>query len=59
MEETTSTTLENIQRAALTEFLDKGFLGRFFAANSKKCRGYHGSVLWLFFPAKRRYSIRL
>lgn len=27
MEETTGTTLENIQRAALAEFLDKGFLG--------------------------------
>ena len=27
MEDTTGTTLENIQRAALTEFLDKGFLG--------------------------------
>ena len=27
MEEKSSVTLENIQRAALDEFLDKGFLG--------------------------------
>lgn len=52
MEETTSTTLENIQRAALTEFLDKGFLGASLRQIVKKCRGYHGSVLWLFFQQR-------
>ena len=58
MEETTSTTLENIQRAALTEFLDKGFLGATLRQIVKNAGVTTGAFMAIF-PAKRRYLIRL
>ena len=45
-------TLEKIQEAALTEFLDKGFLGDLPAADREECRGDHRRLLRLFFASK-------
>ena len=39
MEEKSTATLENIQEAALTEFLDKGFLGACPAADREERPG--------------------
>ena len=47
MEENTPTTLERIQEAAMTEFLDKGFLGASPAADREERRGNYRSFLWL------------
>ena len=58
MEETTGTTLENIQRAALTEFLDKGFLGASLR-QIVKMQGLPRERFMVIFPAKRRYLTRL
>lgn len=48
MEENTSTTLERIQEAAMTEFLDKGFLGaslRQIVKNAGVMSGGHKKVI--------------
>lgn len=49
MVESFSATLEKIQQAALTEFLDKGFLSASLRQIVKKCRGDHWGLLRLFF----------
>ena len=46
MEENTPTTLERIQEAAMTEFLDKGFWG-LPAADREERRGNYRSFLLL------------
>ena len=48
MEEKSPDTLERIQQAALEEFSEKGFLGRFFAADRKERRGDHGGFYGYF-----------
>ena len=48
MDEKLTATLEKIQEAALTEFLDKGFLGASLAADREERRGDHWGVLRLF-----------
>ena len=47
MEEKSNVTLEKIQEAAMSEFLDKGFQGA-SPADRKKCRGNYWCVLRLF-----------
>lgn len=49
MEEKSSVTLENIQRAALDEFLDKGFLGASLRQIVKNAGVTTGGVLRVFF----------
>lgn len=49
MVESSSATLEKIQQAALTEFLDKGFLSASLRQIVKNAGGDHWGLLRLFF----------
>ena len=54
MEEKSTTTLEKIQEAAMTEFLDKGFLGASLRQIVKNAGGDYRGFLRPTSPAKRR-----
>ena len=51
MEERSSATLENIQQAAMVEFLDKGFLGASLRQIVKNA-GVTTGALWLLFQQR-------